>query len=46
MGAEMVVIAMGPGTALGRILDAQRDMACASRAVARARVFQSGIEPT
>jgi hypothetical protein len=39
MGAEMVVIAVGPGTTLGRVLDAQRTLACAHSAVARARVF-------
>ena len=39
MGAEMVVIAVGPGTILGRLLDAQRDMACASRAIASAWLF-------
>ena len=39
MGAEMVVIAVGPGTTLGWLLDAQRDMACAHRAVARAWLF-------
>ena len=39
MGAEMVVIAVGPGTILGRLLDAQRALACADRAVARAWLF-------
>jgi len=39
MGAEMVVIAVGPGTTLGRVLDAQRALACADRAVARPWVF-------
>jgi hypothetical protein len=34
MGAEML-IGVGTGTALGRVLDAQRAMACADRAVAR-----------
>ncbi len=34
MGEEMVVIAMGSGTTLGRLLDPQRVMACASRAIA------------
>ena len=39
MGAEMVVIAVGPGTSLGRVLDAQCAVACTRRAVARAWVF-------
>ena len=39
MGAEMVVIALGPGTILGRLLDAQRVVACADRAVASAWLF-------
>lgn len=44
MGAEKIVIAVGPGTTLGRVLDAQRAMARASRAVARAWIFQPGVE--
>jgi len=39
MGAEMVVIAVGSGTTLGRVLDAQCALACADRAVARPWVF-------
>ena len=39
MGAEMVVIGLGPGTILGRLLDAQRAVACADRAVARPWLF-------
>ena len=39
MGAEMVVIAVGPGTTLGWVLDAQRALACADRAVASAWLF-------
>ena len=39
MGAEMVVIAVGPGTTLGWVLDAQRALARADRAVARAWLF-------
>ena len=38
MGAEMV-IGVGARTALGRVLDAQRAVACADRAVARAWLF-------
>ena len=38
MGAEMVV-GVGAWTVLGRVLDAQRDMACAYRAVARPWLF-------
>ena len=39
MGAEMVVIAVGPGTTLGRLLDTQRALARADRAGARSWVF-------
>lgn len=39
MGAEKVVIAVGPGTTLGWVLDAQRALACADRAVASAWLF-------
>jgi hypothetical protein len=39
MGEEMVVIAVGSGTTLGRVLDAQRALARAHRAVARSRLF-------
>ena len=39
MGAEMVAIAVGPGTTLGRVLDAQRAMARADRTVARPWLF-------
>jgi len=39
MGAEMVVIAVGSGTNLGWLLDAQRAVACAHRAVASAWLF-------
>src|SRR5215510_6941948 len=45
MGAEKVV-AMGAWTALGRVLDAQRAVARADRAVARPWLFQSRVEPT
>ena len=38
MGAEMVV-GVGARTALGRVLDAQRALACADRAVARPWLF-------
>jgi len=38
MGAEMAV-ALGAWTTLGRILDAQRALACANRAVARSWLF-------
>jgi hypothetical protein len=38
MGAEMFV-GVGPWTALGRVLDAQRALARAHRAVARSRLF-------
>ena len=44
MGAEIVVIAVGPGTTLGRVLDTQRALARADRAVARPRLFESGVE--
>src|SRR4029077_11322317 len=44
MGAEMVVIAVGPGTTLGWVLDTQRALARADRAVARAWLFESGVE--
>src|SRR6266849_981955 len=44
MGAEMVVIAVGPGTTLGRLLDTRRAMARAYRAVARPWVFESRVE--
>ena len=39
MGAEMVVIAVGPGTNLGRVLDTQRALARADRVVARPWLF-------
>ena len=39
MGAEMVIIAVGAWTTLGRILDAQRAVARADRAVASAWLF-------
>jgi len=39
MGAEMVVIAVGPGTTLGRLLDAQRAVARADHPVASAWLF-------
>lgn len=39
MGAEKVVIAVGPGTPLGWVLDAQRALAWADRAVASAWLF-------
>ena len=39
MGKEIVVIAVGPGTTLGRILDAQRALARADRAVAGPWLF-------
>ncbi len=39
MGAEMVVIAVGPGATLGRLLDAQRVVACADRALPCAWLF-------
>jgi precorrin-3B methylase len=39
MGAEMVVIAVGPGTTLGWVLDAQRALARADRAVAGPWLF-------
>jgi hypothetical protein len=39
MGAEMVVIVVGPGTTLGWLLDAQRALARADRAVARSWLF-------
>src|SRR5215471_10938305 len=45
MGAEKVV-AMGAWTALGRVLDAQRAVARADRAVAGPWLFQSRVEPT
>ena len=38
MGAE-VVVGVGAGTHLGRVLDAQRAVACANRAFARPRLF-------
>jgi hypothetical protein len=38
MGAEMLV-GVGARTALGRILDAQRALACADRAFAGSRLF-------
>src|SRR6516162_1127255 len=46
MGAEMVVIAVGPWTTLGRLLDTWRALACANRAVARSWLFQSRVEST
>jgi len=39
MGAEMVVIALGARTSLGRVLDAQCAMAGTRGGVARAWVF-------
>src|SRR5215831_9708524 len=45
MGAEMLV-GVGAWTALGRILDAQRALACADRAVACAWLFRSRVQPT
>ena len=39
MGAEIVVTAVGPRTTLGWLLDAERTMARADRAVARPWVF-------
>jgi hypothetical protein len=38
MGAE-VFVGLGPWTAVGRILDAQRALACADRAVAGPWLF-------
>ena len=38
MGAETVVL-MGPWTSVGWVLDAQRALARADRAVARSRLF-------
>jgi len=38
MGSEMAV-ALGAWTTLGRVLDAQRNLACANRAVARSWLF-------
>src|SRR5882724_2687214 len=43
MGAEMF-IAVGAWTCLGRVLDAQRALARAHRAVARPWLFESGVE--
>src|SRR5437762_9983702 len=45
MGAEMFVT-VGAWTWLGWILDAQRALARADRAVARAWLFRSGVEST
>src|SRR5215469_184610 len=45
MGAEKVV-GMGAWTSLGRVLDAQRPVARADRAVACPWLFRSGVEPT
>ena len=39
MGEEIVVIAVGPGTTLGRVLDAQRAMARPDRPVAGPWLF-------
>jgi hypothetical protein len=39
MGKEIVVIAVGPGTTLGWVLDAQRALARADRAVAGPWLF-------
>ena len=39
MGEEIVVIPVGPGTTLGRVLDAQCALACADRAVAGPWLF-------
>lgn len=39
MGTEMVLCAMGSWTFLGWLLDAQRAVACASRAIPRAWLF-------
>src|ERR1700746_3723745 len=44
-GAE-IAIALGPRASLGRILDAQRTLARADRAMARPWVFQSRVEST
>ena len=46
MGAEMVVIAVGPGTTLGWLLDTQRAVARADRTLARPQIFQSRVEST
>src|SRR6516164_679668 len=45
MGAEMLV-GVGPWAALGWLLDAQRAVARADRAVARPWLFRSGVEST
>src|SRR5215510_14675325 len=45
MGAEMLV-ALGTRTYLGWVLDAQRAVARTHRVVARAWLFQSGVEST
>src|SRR5215468_6909294 len=45
MGAEKVV-GMGAWTSLGRVLDAQRPVARADRAVACSWIFRSGVEST
>lgn len=39
MGAEMVVISVGPGTTLGRLLDTERALARTDGAVASAWLF-------
>jgi len=39
MGEEIVVIALDPGTTLGRVLDSQRTLARADRAVAGPWLF-------
>ena len=39
MGSEMVVIAVGQRTTVGRLLDAQRALARADRAIARPWIF-------
>ena len=45
MGAEMVVIAVGPGTTLGRLLDTERAVARPDHLVARTWVFQPRVKP-
>jgi hypothetical protein len=46
MGAEMVLVAVGPRTTLGRLLDTQRALACAHRNMARPRAFKPRVEST
>jgi hypothetical protein len=45
MSVEMVVIVVGPGTTLGRVLDTERAVARADRVAARSWLVQSGVEP-